>query len=62
MTLKKTLFQHTDVLLHELQDLIEKTRSSVATTVNVALTMLYWRIGKRINEEILQGERAACGL
>lgn len=61
MTVHKTPAKHTDVLLNELRDLIEETRSSVATTVNATLTMLYWRIGKRINEEILQGERASYG-
>ncbi len=30
-------------------------------TVNAGLTTLYWRIGKRINEEVLQGERAEYG-
>ena len=36
-------------------------RQGVAVTVNAALTMLYWRIGKRINEEILKGGRAEYG-
>jgi len=50
-----------DALLHELRGLIEQTRATVATTVNAALTMLYWRIGKRIAEDILQGDRAGYG-
>lgn len=29
--------------------------------MNAALTMLYWRIDKRINEEILKGSRAGYG-
>ncbi len=29
--------------------------------VNAGLTILYWRVGKRINEEILKGERADYG-
>jgi len=48
-------------LLNDIRKLIKETRSTVATTVNVGLTMLYWRIGKRINEEILKGERADYG-
>ena len=55
--MKKTPTQSNDALLHDLLDLIEETRSSVATTVNAALTMLYWQVGKRINEEILKGKR-----
>jgi len=48
-------------LLGDIRKLIEETRSAVARTVNTGLTMLYWRIGKRINEEILNGERAGYG-
>ena len=57
----KTPAKKTDTLLHDLRSLIEETRSTVATTVNTALTMLYWRVGKRIHQEILQGERADYG-
>jgi hypothetical protein len=45
-------------LLGDIRSLIEETRSAVATTVNAGLTALYWRIGKRIKEEILEGKRA----
>lgn len=49
------------VLLHDIRRLIEETRSTVAVTVNSALTMLYWQVGKRINEEVLKGERGEYG-
>ena len=61
MTKKQTPVQLADTLFHELRSLIEETRSSVAVTVNSALTMLYWRVGKRISKELLQEERAAYG-
>ncbi|MBF0550167.1 MAG: hypothetical protein HQK60_06500 [Deltaproteobacteria bacterium] len=48
-------------LQDDLRRMIEETRQGVAVTVNAALTMLYWRIGKRINKEILKGERAGYG-
>ena len=48
-------------LLVDLRRLIDETRAAVAATVNVGLTLLYWRLGRRINEEILQGERAEYG-
>ena len=48
-------------LLGDIRRLIEETRSAVVTTVNVGLTMLYWRIGKRIRGEILKGHRAEYG-
>ena len=48
-------------LFRDIRGMIEEARSSVATTVNVGLTMLYWRIGKRINKEVLRGKRAEYG-
>ena len=48
-------------LMHEIQQLIEQSRSSVAVTVNAGLTMLYWQIGRRINQELLQDRRADYG-
>jgi hypothetical protein len=61
MTAKKTPAQYDEVLLYDLRSLIEETRSTVATTVNAALTMLYWEIGNRISKEILKGDRATYG-
>jgi predicted nuclease of restriction endonuclease-like (RecB) superfamily len=61
MTGKKSPVSHADTLVRDLRGLIEEARSTVATTVNAALTMLYWRIGTRINHEILNRERAAYG-
>ena len=48
-------------LINEIRDLIEETRKSVAQFINAGMSMLYWRIGKRINEEILRGRRATYG-
>lgn len=48
-------------LLHDLQQMSEEARQQVATAVNAGLTLLYWRVGKRINDEILQGGRAEYG-
>jgi predicted nuclease of restriction endonuclease-like (RecB) superfamily len=49
------------VLLGDIKSLIEEGRRQAATAVNMGLTLLYWRIGQRINAEILQDERAAYG-
>jgi hypothetical protein len=43
------------ILLGEIRRMIEDARAAVALTVNTGLTVLYWRIGKRINNEILKG-------
>ncbi|MBF8276146.1 MAG: hypothetical protein HW390_1219 [Candidatus Brocadiaceae bacterium] len=50
-----------NALFQDIRKLIDETRSSVAVTVNAGLTMLYWKIGNRINLEILKGERAEYG-
>ncbi len=49
-------------LVGYIRKMIEETRAVVAATVNTGLTMLYWRIGSRINEEVLKGERADYGV
>ncbi|MBI1293024.1 DUF1016 family protein [bacterium] len=48
-------------LLSDLRGLIQETRGRVAAAVNASMTLLYWRIGERINREILMGERAEYG-
>jgi len=48
-------------LFADVRRMIEETRAGVAVTVNAGLTMLYWRIGRRIGQEILKGERAEYG-
>ena len=40
-------------LLESIIGLIDQTRHLVAKTVNQELTLLYWNIGKTINEEVL---------
>jgi predicted nuclease of restriction endonuclease-like (RecB) superfamily len=48
-------------LLGDINTLIQEGRRQAATAVNMGLTLLYWRIGRRINAEVLQDERAAYG-
>jgi predicted nuclease of restriction endonuclease-like (RecB) superfamily len=48
-------------LFTDIHSLIDESRLKLAQTVNSRLTMLYWKIGDRINEEILKNERAAYG-
>lgn len=49
-----------DILL-ELREIIQRAQEYVASTVNSSLTILYWHVGKRIQKEILKGERAEYG-
>lgn len=48
-------------LISDLTDLIESTRNKIVRTANSSLVMLYWHLGKRINEEILNNKRAGYG-
>ena len=45
----------------DLRSLIEQTRQQVSVTVNAALVLMYWNIGKRIREDVLANERAEYG-
>ena len=50
-----------DPLFKDIRHLIDDARTTVAAAANMALTQLSWRIGQRINVEVLGGERAAYG-
>lgn len=48
-------------LFSEVSALIEQSRSMVAVQANSTLTLLFWKIGQRINENVLQNKRADYG-
>ncbi len=48
-------------LINNLKSLIEASRSQIAKSVNQEMTLLYWKIGKMIHEDILKSERAGYG-
>lgn len=48
-------------LLSDLRQLIDEAKHTAAVAVNIALTRLYWQIGKRIRDEILGQARAEYG-
>ena len=50
-----------DGLFKEIRQLIEAAKQRAAIAVNAELTLLYWHIGKRIQTEVLQGQRAEYG-
>lgn len=45
----------------DIKQMIDTSRENVAVAVNSEITLLYWKIGKRINEEVLGNERAEYG-
>ena len=55
------IIQSTGDLAADVRSMIAQTRDGVALTVNAGMTLLYWRIGKRIQLEVLQNERAEYG-
>jgi predicted nuclease of restriction endonuclease-like (RecB) superfamily len=48
-------------LLGDVRGLIEEARQHVARAVNAGLVTLYWQVGRRIRQDILQEERAGYG-
>lgn len=48
-------------LFVDLSQLIEQSRHQVAMQANSTLTVLFWQVGKRINDDILQNQRAEYG-
>jgi predicted nuclease of restriction endonuclease-like (RecB) superfamily len=61
MTSVKNPLTDSNVLIKDIRRMIEEARAATASVVNVALTTLYWQVGKRIHEEVLKGERAEYG-
>jgi predicted nuclease of restriction endonuclease-like (RecB) superfamily len=58
---KDSVPTNSENLLRDLTSLIEQGRSQAAAAVNSALTITYWQVGRRINEDILHGQRAEYG-
>ena len=55
------IVQPEEPLFFEIKNLIETSKNNVAVSVNAEITMLYWNIGKRINDEVLLNNRAEYG-
>ena len=50
-----------NTIASDVKQMIDASRQNVAIAVNSEITLLYWKIGKRINEEVLGNERAEYG-
>ncbi|WP_440593355.1 PDDEXK nuclease domain-containing protein, partial [Schlesneria sp.] len=61
MRTSKTVAAMPQRLVSDLRRLIERSREQVAVTVNSTLVMLYWQMGRRIREDVLEEERAQYG-
>lgn len=58
---KGSLLSSEQSLLKELSLLIEQSQQQVVTHANSTLTMLFWHVGNRVNQVILQNKRADYG-
>ncbi len=57
----KRLVNSDDSLLNELLSLIEHSQQHLISQANSTLTLLFWKIGNRINTSILHEKRAEYG-
>lgn len=57
----KSLPEENNSLNSQIKQWIDESKQQIAVSVNSTMTLLYWRIGKRIKEEILQDKRAEYG-
>ena len=48
-------------IFNDIRELIDNSRKRFVVAVNAELTLLYWNIGKKINDHILGNERAEYG-
>lgn len=48
-------------LISDIKSLIEQSKQQVTVAVNATITMLYWNVGKKINEEVFKDQRAEYG-
>lgn len=53
--------RESEKLLEELTNLIEESKKRVVVQINSSLTLLFWLIGDRINNHLLQKKRAEYG-
>lgn len=59
--MQPTEFPATSALLYEVKSLIDQSRRRVAVSVNAELTLLYWQVGRAINQNLLANKRADYG-
>ncbi|WP_251266107.1 DUF1016 N-terminal domain-containing protein, partial [Enterobacter hormaechei] len=52
---------HGQDLLADLRELIRAARRRMHRSINAEVTLLYWRIGRRIHVDQMAGQRARYG-
>lgn len=59
--MKQDNLETTNGLVSEIKTLIEQSKQHISVTVNATITLLYWNIGKKINDELIKEKRAEYG-
>jgi hypothetical protein len=59
--MKNGLKHSEDILLSDIRSIIYQTKEAVSTIITYNVTTKYWKIGSRINSEILDNQRAEYG-
>jgi len=57
----ETISKADNQLFVDLSQIIEQGKNEVARQVNSTLTLVYWQVGKKINEHVLNNQRGAYG-
>ena len=57
----KNKLSNTPPLVSEIKTLIEQSKQQLSVTVNATMSILYWQIGKRIKQDVLNNSRAGYG-
>ena len=50
-----------DLLLQDLASIIEQGKRQLSVQVNSVITLVYWKVGHKINTHILENQRAEYG-
>jgi len=58
---KDILINKEQNLINELSNLIEQSRNKISLQANSTLTLLFWQLGKYINDFVLHDQRADYG-
>lgn len=61
MANKNEIIPNENGLFNEINALIEQSHTQIVSQVNSTLTLLFWQVGKRINEFVLEHKRAEYG-
>ena len=55
------IIKNDNSLISDIKKLITEAKGYITYTANSKMTVLYWQIGKRINQDILQSAKAQYG-